>query len=75
MGEGLKSASVSIIAGTVPGPPSSLLKVSADTTQITFSWSAPSDNGGTPLVDYQIYWDNGINSGQHLLKNSTGIVT
>ena len=53
------STAISIIAATVPSIPLSLLRDSAntDSTQVTFTWSAPSSNGGTSVLDYTIYWD------------------
>jgi hypothetical protein len=52
VGEGVPSSIAQIIAGTVPSAPLSVSKVTADIDQITISWSAPSDNGGTPILDY-----------------------
>lgn len=54
--------------GTVPGTPQSLTKVSADIGQITFSWQPPSDDGGTPITDYIVYWDRGQGAAMTLLK-------
>jgi len=58
--------------GTVPGTPQSLMKVSADVGQITFSWQPPSDDGGTPITDYIVYWDRGQGAAMTLLKESVG---
>lgn len=67
VGESIRSASISIIAGTVPSAPLTLGKVTSDIDHIAFSWGTPADDGGTPLIDYKIYWDNGSGSGLILL--------
>ena len=33
--------------------------VNSTTSSVTFSWDKSSDNGGSPVLDYLIYWDNG----------------
>jgi len=57
VGEGTLSSEASIIAGHEPSQPHNLQKVSADVDQITFMWQAPYDDGGTPILDYKIFWD------------------
>lgn len=71
VGEGTESTEKDIIAGHEPGLPTNLLKVTADIDHITFSWQEPADNGGTPVTDYQIMWDNGQGSGMSMLASST----
>lgn len=45
--------------GVVPGAPSGV-SAAASNAQAEVSWDAPSDNGGTPLTDYQVrYSSNG----------------
>lgn len=73
IGEGQPSDPTNIIAGDLPSPPLNLTKVSADANQITFSWSAPSDNGGVPIIGYQIYFDNATNMNMTLLVSSAGL--
>ena len=58
------------IPPTEPNAPTTLVKDSAAKTQVTFSWSAPSDNGGSALLDYSIEMDNsevatGVTSTSH----------
>jgi hypothetical protein len=72
VGESIRSDAASIIAGTVPSAAINLVKVSADVGQITFSWSPPVDDGGTPLTDYLVYWDEGQGSVLTLLKDTIG---
>jgi hypothetical protein len=59
-GVGPLSSAIQIIPSSEPSAPTSLTLVSSDTTQITFSWTSPS-NGGYAITSYRIYWDN--NSG------------
>jgi len=46
------------IPPTVPDAPTSLTKVSASKTQISLSWSAPANNGGTAVLDYVVEMDD-----------------
>jgi len=57
-GESSASSSISIYAATKPSAPLSLLR-SDSTTQnsVTFTWSAPQTNGGSPVTDYAVFWD------------------
>ena len=73
-GESLPSSTISVYAATVPSPPESLLR-SSTTTQysITFTWSVPSTNGGSPVTDYSVYWDEGADNNLYkLIETSTG---
>jgi hypothetical protein len=72
VGESIRSEAVAIIAGTVPSRALNLAKVRADVGQITFMWEAPSDDGGTPITDYIVYWDEGQGASLNLLKESIG---
>jgi hypothetical protein len=49
----------------VPSEPQTLAEDSANTdhTEVTFTWSAPSDNGGAAVADYRVYWDAGAANG------------
>jgi hypothetical protein len=49
---------------TNPDPPTSLASVSAITnaSKIGITWSPGVSNGGTPVLDYRISWDQGTNS-------------
>jgi titin len=72
VGESLRSTSTDIIAGTVPSQALSLAKKSADVGQISISWLPPADDGGTPITDYLVYWDEGLGGALTLLANSVG---
>ena len=45
-----------IMSATVPDAPSTPVMVSQSETQITISWSPSSNDGGSPLIDYKLYW-------------------
>ena len=47
---------------TNPNPPTSLTANTITTTSIKFSWVAPSIVGGSPVIDYAVYWDQGVAS-------------
>jgi Fibronectin type III domain len=46
---------------SVPSAPTGLLNVPSNTTgtQIGLSWTAPTQTGGTPILDYKVYYDQG----------------
>ena len=50
-----------------PDPPSILANVAAitSTTVIGLTWSSPTNNGGSPVIDYRVSWDQG--SGTYVL--------
>jgi large repetitive protein len=54
----VSAAGIAIVSVLVPvtGPsaPLSLSEVSHNDTQVILNWSAPSDNGGSPVTDYKI---------------------
>ena len=49
---------------TNPDAPVSLANVAlvTDASKIGLTWSAGASNGGTPVIDYRISWDQGTNS-------------
>lgn len=57
-GESLPSAAISIYAATIPSAPINLIRSSSTSkSSVTFTWSAPASNGGSPVTDYEVYWD------------------
>ena len=56
---------------TVPGPPTGLMAVAED-AQIKLNWTAPSDNGGSPITNYTIY--RGTTPGGETLLAETPVV-
>jgi hypothetical protein len=35
-------------------------------------WSTPLDDGGTPITDFIIYWDEGLGSSMGVIQSSVG---
>lgn len=59
-GDSLPSlASNFIIAAVPPNPPTNVVRLNADSTFISIGWQAPSFNGGSPILGYNIMWDAG----------------
>ena len=52
VGEGIQSAGLSLQAGTVPTVPQNALATTQTGNNISFSWTAPSSNGGVPVTGY-----------------------
>ena len=46
---------------TVPDPPTALTKdiVNTNASQVALQWTAPTNNGGSPVIGYKIWWDAG----------------
>ena len=75
--DGLPTDTVSVVAAEAPGIPNSLARLSFDSqTSMQIGWTAPSDDGGSPLtLDYELYWDVGQASGYQILVSTTGGVS
>lgn len=73
VGKGSLSDSVSRIAASVPAAPLGLELISQSTTSITFSWSTNANDGGSPVTDYQIFWNQGSGSIQYEVIGSNGL--
>ena len=60
MGTSSNSAQYSVIAATVPNPPTSFVRNNLLTTksQVAFSWTAPTMNGGSVVRDYSVEMDD-----------------
>jgi hypothetical protein len=66
----LKSEATFIYAATEPNKPHSLAKVSADSSEISVDWLVPEEDGGSPIIAYQLYWDEGVSNGNYVLLDS-----
>lgn len=54
----MDSQSSKFMAARVPDAPSTPVKISADTGQITIGWATPY-NGGTQIITYTVQWNQG----------------
>lgn len=72
IGNSAKSTSLGIYAATVPAAPSKPILVSQAATAIAISWVElpEAQNGGSPVLDYQIYWDDPTDADGIVLKVS-----
>lgn len=61
----------SIMPAELPTPPTNPQMISSTSSTIHLEWFDPVSNGGTPISDYQIYWDNGSSGSQFELLAST----
>ena len=64
VGQSLFSTVLSVLAGQKPDAPTSLANVPAITTgyQVGLSWSAPAFDGGSAIIDYAIWYEDGAGS-------------
>lgn len=60
IGDSVTAEPIGIYAATVPDPPDAPAMISQSQFAINFSWPAlaVAKNGGSPVLDYKIYWDN-----------------
>jgi titin len=54
-----------------PAPPTGLIATSSSATQINLSWSAPSNNGGSPVTGYKIEYKLGASGTYSTLVANT----
>ena len=49
---------------SVPNSPTSLTRdnINTSSSQVVFTWIAPSSTGGAPILDYTIQWDQGTST-------------
>jgi len=61
IGQSTESSIFSVIAATIPDAPTNLTRNQASTskTQVAFTWTAGPSNGGSVVIDHNIYWDQG----------------
>lgn len=59
IGDSESSQIFEVMAATLPGQPVNLSRKSSDEQSITIQWNEPIENGGSPILDYQVSWDEG----------------
>ena len=76
VGFSMASSIISKLAAQVPDSPTGLANVAANTnaSQIGLTWTAPTFNGGSALIDYRIWYDNGF-SGSIYWVVATGLTS
>jgi titin len=60
VGDSVNSATVAVMAATLPGAPGQPTRKESSETSVAIAWTAPTDDGGTPITDYQVLWDSGL---------------
>lgn len=57
VGDSSYSSVFSAMAATLPSAPGTPTRLTSSETLIAIQWTAPSDDGGTPVFDYTVMWD------------------
>lgn len=55
-GEGAESSTITVAVAGPPGPPVNIQVASRSLTNISFVWDAPTDDGGSPITHYELYY-------------------
>jgi hypothetical protein len=64
-----------VMPAILAGAPLNPVLISSTSSTIHFSWSPPSFTGGTPVSDYQIYWDQGLDDFTLLVSTTLGMTS
>lgn len=73
VGYSLPSNYLEMMPAVAPGSPGQPTITAVSSTSISIAWTFDSAlNGGTPIIDYQVYWDNGVVGTTLLAASSTG---
>jgi parallel beta-helix repeat protein len=72
VGEGSPSLEIPATPGTVPGFPTSLLANAGDSF-VELTWSAPSSDGGSSIIEYVIYRSTTSGSGFTFIETSNDL--
>jgi len=62
------------MAAIVPTEPGTPTRKSATEDSITIEWTAPTDDGGTDITDYHVWWDNGTGGSFVFLDTSMNLL-
>ena len=57
------SDAIQIMAAQVANPPTNLEATASSDISITIEWVTPVLDGGTPVTDFKIFWNAGIDNG------------
>ena len=74
IGEGQRSNSYLVVAATTPDPPQNLARNGLYTTLtvLSFTWSNGASTGGSPVIGYNIYFDQGVGT---FIMLTSGVTT
>jgi len=68
------SVFIEMMPATTPGSPETPTLTTLSSTSIQISWTFNQDyNGGSPITDYTVYWDDGISGNIEMTAESTGL--
>jgi fibronectin type 3 domain-containing protein len=67
--------SATTVSATTPQPPTGLTATTFSSSQINLSWTAPSNNGGSPITGYKIERSNSGSSWSTLVSNTGSTAT
>lgn len=59
------------MAAQVPDPPTDLQVKASSDISITIEWNDPLYDGGSPVTDFKIYWNAGVENGNFELLQGT----
>ena len=77
VGDSITSDPLIVMAAAVPDFPLAITLVEQGPQAITISWTSPYD-GGTPITNYKIFWDNASGNASETFvekEGSTGLVS
>ena len=74
VGDSAPSQSFSAMAAVKSDAPGLPTRKSATETSITVQWTPPNDDGGDPIDDYKVYWDEGSGGSFIFLSSSSNIL-
>lgn len=75
VGIGSDSVSTSIIAGLVPNTPAVPILATATSSSVSFTWTAPTNTGESPIIGYNILWNSGSGSVYTILSTTNNIAS